>query len=124
MPLLDVMLLLLIFFLLASVFIRPTLDVDLPQSTQRDPGLSPERQLIIVVTAAGDILVHQTPVPLSQLRAHLEVALAQDKTRQVIVRADQQSRFQSFVSVMDALRGAGVEQLMIETQQLTPRTSP
>jgi biopolymer transport protein ExbD len=38
MPLLDVMLLLLIFFLLASVFIRPTLDFDLPQATQNDPA--------------------------------------------------------------------------------------
>jgi biopolymer transport protein ExbD len=80
--------------------------------------------LTIVVTEAGDILVHQTPVPLSQLRAHLEAALALDKTRQVVVRADQQSRFQSFFSVMDAVRGAGLEQVMIETRQPAPRMSP
>jgi biopolymer transport protein ExbD len=124
MPLLDVMLLLLIFFLLASVFVRPTLDVDLPQATQSDPTFGQDQQITIVVTEAGDIFVNQTPVPLPKLPSHLEAALAQDKTRQVIVRADHQSRFQNFVGVMDAAQGAGAEQLIIETRRPAAGTSP
>jgi biopolymer transport protein ExbD len=63
-PLLDVMLLLLIFFLLAPVFIQPTLRVDLP----------------------------------------------------ILVRDDKQSKFEHFIAVMDAVKGAGAAELIIETK--------
>ena len=53
MPLLDVMLLLLIFFLLASVFIQPTLNVDLPQATNSTQDFRHHKQITIVVTATG-----------------------------------------------------------------------
>ena len=43
MPLLDVMLLLLIFFLLASVFVQPTLEVDLPDAANSEPEAGAER---------------------------------------------------------------------------------
>jgi biopolymer transport protein ExbD len=116
MPLLDVMLLLLIFFLLASVFIRPTLSVDLPQAANSTQDFNHHRQLTIVVTAAGEILVNNTPVPLPQLQHHLATAVAQNPDLPILVRADKQSVFEHFVAVMDAVKGAGAAELIIETR--------
>lgn len=116
MPLLDVMLLLLIFFLLASVFIQPTLSVDLPQAVNSTQDFSHQQQLTIVVTAAGEIRVNHTPVPLSQLQDHLATAMAQHKDIPILVRADKQSVFEHFVAVMDAVKGAGATKLIIETR--------
>ncbi len=116
MPLLDVMLLLLIFFLLASVFIQPTLSVDLPQASNSSQDFSHHKQLTIVVTAAGEIRVNNTPVPLPQLQDHLATAVARNRDIPILVRADKQSVFEHFVAVMDAVKGAGAAELIIETR--------
>jgi len=115
MPLLDVMLLLLIFFLLASVFIQPTLSVDLPKAANSEQDFSQHKQITIVVTASGDILVNNAPTPLSQLQSDLTELIAQRRDLPILVRADKQSRFEHFVAVMDAVKGAGAAELIIET---------
>ena len=117
MPLLDVMLLLLIFFLLASVFVRPTLDVDLPEAANSESGLEQNNLLTISVDPDGTIFINQQAVPTEQLQSRIETALAEDKDLPVVVRADQQSVFKSFVTVMDAVKGAGAKQLIIETRR-------
>lgn len=116
MPLLDVMLLLLIFFLLASVFIQPALSVDLPQAANSSQDFTHHKQLTIVVTAVGEIRVNNTPVPLPQLQDHLATAVAENPELPILVRADKQSVFEHFVAVMDAVKGAGAAQLIIETR--------
>ena len=114
-PLLDVILLLLIFFLLASVFIQPTLSVDLPQASHSVQDFRHHKQITIVVTATGDILVNNISVPLRQLQDHLTTAVAQNPDLPLLVRADKQSKFEHFIAVMDAVKGAGAAELIIET---------
>ena len=116
MALLDVMLLLLIFFLLASVFVQPTLEVDLPdaENSEAEP---PEIDLLTIsVSSDGDVFINKQFVPLEQLQGRIESAVAEDPEVAVMVRADEQSAFRYFVNVMDAVKGAGVVQLTIETE--------
>jgi len=116
MALLDVMLLLLIFFLLASVFVQPTLEVDLPdaENSEAEP---PEIDLLTIsVSSDGDVFINKQFVPLEQLQGRIEAAVAEDPEVAVMVRADELSAFRYFVNVMDAVKGAGVVQLTIETE--------
>ena len=116
MALLDVMLLLLIFFLLASVFVQPTLEVDLPdaENSEAEP---PEIDLLTIsVSSDGDVFINKQFVPLEQLQGRIESAVAEDPEVAVMVRADELSAFRYFVNVMDAVKGAGVVQLTIETE--------
>ena len=115
-PLLDVTLLLLIFFLLTSIFVQPTLEVDLPGATNSDPNLEAHDLVTITVSRDGEVFLNQTPIALPDLQDRLTSALAQDPKRPIVVRADQQSAFARFVSVMDAAKGAGATQIMIETR--------
>jgi biopolymer transport protein ExbD len=120
MPLVDVMLLLLIFFLLASGFIQPTLEVELPEAAHSQQERPLEKQLSIVVTREGDVFVNKVPILLAELQAYLQAVLAHNRDIPVMVQADRESAFASFVAVMDAAKGAGVAQLIIETRP--PRT--
>ena len=116
MALLDVMLLLLIFFLLASVFVQPTLEVDLPdaENSEAEP---PETDLLTIsVSSDGDVFINKQFVPIEELQGRIEAAVAEDPNVPVMVRADEQSAFRYFVNVMDAVKGAGVAQLTIETE--------
>lgn len=124
MPLLDVMLLLLIFFLLASVFVQPTLEVDLPDAEHSEPEPPQNDLLTISVSSEGDVFINKTFVPLEQLQGRVEAAVAKDPEVAVMVRADEQSAFRYFVNVMDAVKGAGVVQLTIETEPGPGGASP
>lgn len=116
MPLLDVMLLLLIFFLLASVFAQPTLEVDLPEAAHSASAVKQNEMLSISVSPHGEVFINKTLVPLAELQGRIEAALSRDAEMPVMVRADKQSAFKHFVNVMDAVKGAGAQQLIIETQ--------
>jgi biopolymer transport protein ExbD len=116
MPLLDVMLLLLIFFLLTSIFVQPTLEVELPGAANSDPNIETHDRVAITVSREGEVLLNETPISLPDLQDHLTSVLAQDPKRPIVVRADQQSAFARFVSVMDAAKGAGATQIIIETR--------
>jgi biopolymer transport protein ExbD len=124
MPLLDVMLLLLIFFLLASVYVQPTLEVELPEADHSESAVEQNNILTISVSPDGDFFVNQTLVPLPDLQRRIEAALAQDADLPVLVRADKQSAFEYFVKVMDAVKGAGAKQLIIETQPVPREKEP
>lgn len=116
MALLDVMLLLLIFFLLASVFVQPTLEVDLPDA-EHSEAEPPEIDLLTIsVSSDGDVFINKQFVPLEQLQGRIEAAVAEEPEVAVMVRADELSAFRYFVNVMDAVKGAGVVQLTIETE--------
>ena len=117
MPLLDVMLLLLIFFLLASVFVQPTLEVDLPDAMNSESDPPQNDILTISVSPDGDVFINKTFVPIEQLQGRIEAAVAADPDMPVMVRADEQSAFRYFVRVMDAVKGAGAVQLTLETQR-------
>jgi biopolymer transport protein ExbD len=117
-PLLDVMLLLLIFFLLASAFVQPTLEVDLPDAQHGESDAPHNGTLTISVSSDGDVFINKTFVPLEELQGRIEAAVAEDPEVPVMVRADEQSAFRYFVKVMDAVKGAGAIQLTIETQRV------
>ncbi len=116
MPLLDVMLLLLIFFLLTSIFVQPTLEVDLPDAANSSANLEIDDLVTITVSRTGEVRLNNDLVLLVDLQAQLVLALADKPARPIVIRADQQSAFARFVAVMDAAKGAGATQIMIETR--------
>lgn len=124
MALLDVMLLLLIFFLLASVFVQPTLEVDLPDAENSEAEPPETGLLTISVSSDGDVFINKQFVPIEDLQGRIEVAVAEDPNVPVMVRADEQSAFRYFVNVMDAVKGAGVTLLTIETEPGPGGVSP
>ena len=118
--LMDVMMLLLIFFLLASVFARPTLEVDLPAAAHSRPEPEHNQQLTISLNREGKIFVNRMPVPLDELPERITQALTRDRNTPVVVRADKECAFAHFVAVMDAAKGAGAAQLIVETTRAVP----
>ena len=111
-PLIDVVFLLLIFFLLTSTFVTPQgLDVILPRSATAAP--SEPASLIVVLEPDGSIIVDGRTTTVRELPNTLRQALARDPERRVSVRADADARVQALVAVVDGLRAAGVHELDI-----------
>lgn len=111
-PLIDMVFILLIFFLVTTSFVRETgVDVQRPSATT---AVSKERAtLLIAVTADDQIYVERSLIDIRALRIHVERALAENPEGSVVIVADRASRTGTAIQVMDACRQAGAEDVAI-----------
>jgi len=114
-PLIDVMFLLLIFFMVSSTF-RETMGIDitLPQAEQ---GRTTEQATHeIAVGETGDIWFDGERVAPPELKRRIEAALAAEPGAGLKLQADDAAPFQKVVTAIDVARAAGGDQLVISTR--------
>lgn len=114
-PMVDVVLLLVIFFILTSNLVarERSLPLDLPrasQTVQQSPQLP-----IVSVNSAGKIFLNGTAVTLGQLETQLKSRLAASDGV-VALRADKRGNYGTVVQVMDAIKRAGGTRLALGTE--------
>lgn len=119
-PLIDVVFLLLIFFMVSTTFTRETqLSVDLPEATglQRDEA---DRQVEILIDEQGQYRVNGRPLLDTRLRT-LQAAMYEvsqgDTTLPLVISADADAAHQSVVRAMDAAGQMGFSRLSIASIQ-------
>jgi biopolymer transport protein ExbD len=115
MPLIDMVFLLLIFFLMATTIAQEEreLAVQLPGTARMQALSAPPRQVIINVLADGAMRVAGQTYDLDGLRGMLMRAIREQPQREVLIRADEQSLHRHFASVARVCRAAGVNELKI-----------
>ena len=112
-PLIDVVFLLLIFFMLTSTFVlQPGIKVKLPKAITSEA--LKKKNLVIVITAGGKIYLDNEIISSDELSAKLGEA-AQDE-RAVLIKADQKISLGRVVEVWDLCRDVGITQVSIATE--------
>jgi len=117
-PLIDVILVLIIFFVVTTTFdARSLLKLQLPSATA--PSVSPpERSLSLLVNAEGRYFVEDREAlrtDVESLKATLRDVAGDDRARLVLLRADARTPHQSVVTALDALGQLGFRQISIAT---------
>jgi biopolymer transport protein ExbD len=113
-PLIDVVLMLVIFFMLTTTFVlSPGVQVDLPQgSSLQQPR---ESDAIITITKDDAVYFQDAQVSLETLQAVLQRAHQQQPRLRVVIKADTHVQHGRVVAVMDMAKLAGIERLAIAT---------
>lgn len=118
-PMLDVVFILLIFFLVTASFVRETgVEVERPEATtaqSRD-----DAAILIAIDGGNRIWVDHRQVDEASLSAHVSRLHAENPLGTVVVQADTQASVDTLVRVMDATRRAGVDDIALATQGGTP----
>ncbi len=118
-PLIDVVFLLLIFFMVTTTFRQESeFDITLPEASQTPTEQSD--QLTVHVDAGGRYRVNEQPLPgtsVAALRAYLEAAMESGEITVLTIRADADTPHQAVVRVMDAAGQAGLQRIAIATTQ-------
>jgi biopolymer transport protein ExbD len=117
-PLTDIFLVLLIIFMVtSSVMSSSGVTVNLPQASQSTSEAQPEG-LIVTLLPAGEVQVVGQKLPKGdwkRMEEAVRTALAQTKSRLVILEGDREAFLGSAVTVMDVARKAGAEKFAIAT---------
>ena len=114
-PLMDIVFILLIFFVVTSSFTRETgVDVTKPQA-QSASQLEKEN-LLIAITREGTIHMNERQVDLASLQDILKQSLAKAPDREAVVIADKGSETGVLVQVIDMWNLAGVKKVSIAAQ--------
>jgi len=111
-PLIDMVFILLIFFLVTASFTKESgIDVDRP--TAQTSVREEQGSMIIGISKDGDIWIDNKNIELRAVRAHVEHLHAQNPEGTVIILADKNARTGTTVDVLDQVRLAGVANVSI-----------
>ena len=123
-PLIDVVFLLLLFFILTSNYVKEqSIELSLPQSEHGAP--QEDQVLRVEVVSADEIIIDGERLSWESAPA----VLAERKRSQVnpeqpvLLRIEQAAEVQLLVSAMDLLRGAGFEQIALASEQRSSSVS-
>jgi biopolymer transport protein ExbD len=119
-PLIDVVFLLLIFFLVTSRFDEEErrLPIELPIATSATPMTQRPREVTVDINREGGFYVNGKALSPEELEETLRRAVASNPTNQmVVIRADAGVPFQPVVSVMDMCNRTGVAEYTTTTKE-------
>jgi biopolymer transport protein ExbD len=118
-PMIDVMLVILIFLMVTTTYSKYTeLQINLP-SAQAERQLDRPNEVAVLVNAQGQYVVNRMPVAfrsIDQLAGELRRAAASLNDPVVIISADAAATHQAVIRVMEASRIAGLSQITFTTQ--------
>ena len=118
-PLIDVVFLLLIFFLVATRFEQEErdMDINLPRASEAQLTIAPQKELFVNVTKEGEFVVDGRELSLENLQERLTDAYRSNPGQQrVIIRADRESRTAHLVAVMNACNQANIRNYSVATE--------
>ncbi len=116
-PIIDMVFLLLIFFLVATTFHQTEreMQIALPAAASAGPISTTLREIVINVDSDGQIIVSGRPMEGEDLKALVEEAVAANPEQKVTVRGDRSTVYANIVRVLDICKGAGVQEPYLDT---------
>ncbi|VAW98509.1 Biopolymer transport protein ExbD/TolR [hydrothermal vent metagenome] len=119
-PLIDVVFLLLIFFMVSTTFDKQSeLSIDLPAADGTPVKASKIFKLEIAIDGQGHYFVNQRRLKddtLKTLKRAIRITKAEHKKIQVIISSDKNTPYQAFITAMDAAKQLGLEQVNLATK--------
>ena len=108
-PLIDMMFLLLIFFLLTSFLVRPLIPVDLPEAETAQVDEQPD--ITITLFENGMILLNGDEVNTESLGRKLSRLHLMRRSEEVVIQADKHVVFERVVEIMDISNKSGMKSI-------------
>lgn len=116
-PMLDVVFIMLIFFIVTTSFIKESgVEIERPESSAASPR--PDAQVLIAVTPEGAVWVDGKPVDVHRVGQQVADMLSDDGA--VVIQADRASTTGLLIEVMDRLKQAGVNQIAVAASRSGP----
>ena len=117
-PMIDIMLFLLVFFMLSTIYMVQTnnFQVNLPQSeTAVEKEIKPNI-ISITVTKSGEVMYDDSKILLKNLQPIVQHSLKNDSDAVFVIYGDRETQYDKIVGVLELLKKSGVRHLSIATE--------
>ena len=111
-PLVDIIFLLLIFFMISSNFIEPAIKMELPKATSEHK--LEKVDLVVTVDRNARIIINRSPVAMEGLQMALQEKMAALGKYDVIFKGDERIGYDLFVKILDTAKSAGAASFSVE----------
>ena len=114
-PLMDIVFIMLIFFIVTSTFVKePGVDVQRPEAqTAKVRKLA---SILVAITADNEIWINKEKVELDQVKINVESLKQENPKGTAVVQVDAKADSRYLVEVVDQIRAAGVEDVAVSTE--------
>ena len=115
-PMLDVVFIMLIFFIVTASFVKEAgIDVNRPEAAT---AVKKERaNILVAISDKGDVWINKRKVDIRSVQANIERLKAENPQGTVVIQADQKATTDILIKVMDSARAAGVFDVSIAAQE-------
>lgn len=115
-PMLDVVFIMLIFFIVTATFIRePGIDVNRPIALTGEAVKN--QNILIAIAANGQVWMDKVQLQEHQIRLQIERMRAENPKGAVVIQADAESTAEKVAMVIDAAKKAGVSSISLATSE-------
>jgi biopolymer transport protein ExbD len=114
-PMLDVVFIMLIFFIVTAVFVRePGTEVERPEAVTVVPGTA---SIFVAITANNEIWIDGRQIDQDGVRSAVERLHSENPEGGIIIQADAAAENGTLIAVMDASKAAGVNEILLAAQE-------
>ena len=115
-PMLDVVFIMLIFFIVTASFVKEAgIDVNRPEAAT---AVKKERaNILVAISDQGEIWINKRKIDVRAVQANIERLKAENPQGSVVIQADKKATTETLIKVMDASRAAGVFDVSIAAQE-------
>ncbi|RZF83296.1 biopolymer transporter ExbD [Pseudoalteromonas sp. CO325X] len=115
-PMLDVVFIMLIFFIVTASFVKESgIDVNRPEAAT---AVKKERaNILVAISDKGEVWINKREVDVRAVQANIERLKAENPQGSVVIQADKKATTDTLIRVMDAARAAGVFDVSIAAQE-------
>ncbi|NOH79650.1 biopolymer transporter ExbD [Vibrio sp. RE86] len=114
---LDIVFIMLIFFIVTSSFVRES-GVEVNRPTASNVVSQKEAGIFVAITSANDIYIDKRVVDVERVQATLEHLLLDKPDASLVIQADEHAYSGTVVKVMDAAKGAGVQNIALAAEKI------
>jgi len=124
-PLVDVMLVLLIIFMVITPMLQKGVSVDLARVNNPHPMAAADKEdaTVLAITRDGKIYLGSDTITLDKITTQVKDRVADKLDKTVYVKSDARAKYGDVVSVVDAVRAAGVDSLGLLTERVQSRNA-
>jgi biopolymer transport protein TolR len=116
-PLVDVMLVLLIIFMVATPLLHQGIEVALPRAEAKNLPLKVQDPLVVSINREGVIFLRDVPVPLPALADRIKTQVAGRENDTVFLKGDRQVPYGKVIEVLDRLHRSGIVHVGMITER-------
>lgn len=114
-PMLDVVFIMLIFFIVTATFIKQA-GIDVYRPDALTASQKPTVSVLLAIGPNGDIWIDKKRVDVTAVRAHIERLHAENPKGTLVIQADRAAKSEKLMAVLNAARAAGIKEVAIATE--------